>query len=763
MDPDLTQSLATFAGGRYALVRLIGAGAEKVVYLARDRALDRDCALAVLRAEHLSDDAADRFRAEARAIARLGPHPHVVTLFDMGTHDGANFLVSEHLAGGDLTRALQDAGGRLPLAEVVAMARQILYALEFIHKCGIVHGDLKPDNVWLTPEGVVKIGDFGIAQAPTGPERQGPLLGTLGYMSPEHLRGETLDGRSDLYALGCLMFQLLTGAPPYTGTARDIIAGHLSDPVPPLAGTAASGPIEPILAALLAKRREDRPASAAEVLRRFDDMQMGGTAAGTPAPAAESRWLEPFQEALSRHDAGAAAGVLQATLATEADPEARLALGRLLLVADPAAARKALELSVQEFIATGRPKRAAVAAAAVATSYASGDGNRIAANPWLQRAWRLVRDEGPCLERGWVAIFDIACNTDDPRVLRENCDIALEMARRFGDEELEAKALADGGCALTQLGEVEEGTLRMDEALAMTTSGQIRDFLVAAEIMCAFFTSVASSGDLGRCEAWSRVFRERGMVGGGAHPITTSHCNSVYGGLLCRLGRFSEAESTLMRAIEDARATIYAGRLHSLSNLAELRIQQRRFAEAEELLRGHDDFVETLIPKAHLHLARGAFDAAAATARTVVRKIGADRTRAVSLLCILVEAELGRGNLVEAQAAGALLDERVADSCLPALTAEAACVRARLRIASGDRAGAIAVLEAAVNACASVQIGPLSARLHLALARLHGETDPGAALVEANAAASILARLDVVIPDDDLSFLRATGAWPLPQ
>jgi tetratricopeptide (TPR) repeat protein len=555
------------------------------------------------------------------------------------------------------------------------------------------------------------------------------------------------------------MFELLTGAPPFTGPIEQVVAAQLSEPSPRLTTPPGVEPVEPVVRALLAKRREDRPASAADVLTMLDEVPLAGATTSVVARPPALAWQTPFQEALARRDIGAAIGVVQASVAAGPDPEARMALGRLLTVVDPLAGRQALELSVQEFVSAGLNKRAALAAAAVGACYASGDGNRVAARPWLQRAWRLVRDEGPCVERGWVAIFDIACNTDDPQVLRENCDIALEMARRFRDVDLEAKALADGGCALTELGEVDEGASWMDEALVMVTSGQLTDPVAVPQILCSFFTSVAITGDLARCDAWSRVFRERGLVGAGAPPIITSHCDSVYGGLLCKLGRFSEAESTLTRAIADARATIHAGQLHPLSSLAELRIRQGRLAEAEELLRGHDDFMEPLIPAANLHLARGAFDLAAATARRGLRLIGADRTRAVSLLCVLVEAELGRGDLKAAQAACALLDERVADTKLPALAAEAACVRARLHVATGDRAAAITELETALDACGPAQIGPLTAKLHLALARLHGDTDPGAALVEARAAAAILSRLDVVVPDEDRELLIATGAW----
>jgi tetratricopeptide (TPR) repeat protein/tRNA A-37 threonylcarbamoyl transferase component Bud32 len=756
-DQALTQTLTGFAGGRYSLVRMIGMGAEKIVYLVRDTALDRECALALLRSEKISTDAAARFRTEAQAMARLGAHPHIVTLFDIGIHDGAHFVVSEHLAGGDLASALRAADGHLPVGQVIDTARQMLRALAFSHLNGVVHCDLKPANVWLTPDGVAKLGDFGIAQLAGRADRKNHVVGTLAYMSPEQLRGEDVDGRTDLYALGCTMFELLSGAPPFTGTSDQVIAGHLSDPPPAIEGPGLES-VEPVIRALLAKRREDRPATAEDVLRMLDDAQMPSQAHGDVTRAAAHRWEASLREALERRDVDAALGVLQSTLAAGPDPEARMALGKLLLVADPLASRQALELCVQEFSAAGLNRRAAVASAAVAASYASGDGNRVAARPWLQRAWRLVRDEGPCVERGWVAVCDIACNTDDPRLLREHCDVALEMARRFGDVALEAKALADGGCALVQLGEVAGGTAYMDEALAIVTSGQVADPVVTAEILCAFFTLVAITSDLARCEAWSHVFRERGLTGESAHPITTSHCDCVHGGLLCKLGRFTEAESKLARANEDARGTIYAGRLHPLSSLAELRIQQGRLSEAEDLLRGHDDFIEPLMPLANLHLARREFDLAAATARQALRLMGADRTRAVSLLCVLVEAELGRGNLAAAQTACALLDDRVAGTSLPALAAEAALVRAKLRNASGDRAGAIVELEDALSASMPLQIGPLNARLHLALARLHRDTDPGAAQVEARAAAAVLARLDTVVPEEDLAFLRAVGA-----
>jgi len=151
--PDLMATLAAFAGGRYSLLRMIGAGAEKMVFLVYDTALDRECALGLLRSGDVSRDTAERFRTEARAIARLGSHSHIVTVFDAGTHEGAHFFVSEHLAGGDLAIPLRDAGGHMPVARVADIARQILRALAFIHERGIIQRDLKAAKIWLTAAG----------------------------------------------------------------------------------------------------------------------------------------------------------------------------------------------------------------------------------------------------------------------------------------------------------------------------------------------------------------------------------------------------------------------------------------------------------------------------------------------------------------------------------------------------------------------------------------------------------------------------------
>src|SRR5262249_4723163 len=142
------------------------------------------------------------------------------------------FIVSEHLAAGDLATALREAGGRFSVDRAIDVARQVLRALSFVHAKGIVHRDLKPENIWLTSDGIAKLGDFGIAQYMNRTHDCARVAGTAHYMPPEQLSGEPLDGRTDLYALGCTLYELLTGSPPFGGSLSEIIAAHLHETPP---------------------------------------------------------------------------------------------------------------------------------------------------------------------------------------------------------------------------------------------------------------------------------------------------------------------------------------------------------------------------------------------------------------------------------------------------------------------------------------------------------------------------------------------------
>jgi len=275
---------SSFGGGRYVPRRLLGVGGQKVVFLVDDTKLDRQCALAFMSATSLEESDRERLEREARAMARLGAHAHVVTVFDVGEEDGRPFIVSEFVGGGDLRGALRN--GPLAPERVVAIARDVLDALGFVHRNGLVHRDLKPDNVWMTDGGRAKLGDFGIALVADRPRLSvtGALLGTPAYMPPEQLQGERVDGRSDLYALGCMLHELATGRPLFDGALMAVLSQQLYAQPTPASELNPAVPrgLERFILRLVAKNRDDRPATAEDARAELDGLMAPGSIASRP-------------------------------------------------------------------------------------------------------------------------------------------------------------------------------------------------------------------------------------------------------------------------------------------------------------------------------------------------------------------------------------------------------------------------------------------------------------------------------------------------
>jgi serine/threonine protein kinase len=255
---------------RYELSERIGAGGMGTVWRARDTLLGRDVAVKILH-EGLASDAAfaERFRREARAAARLG-HPNIAAVYDTGEHEGMPFIVMELVDGESLhTRIKRD--GPLSVRDTVGITRPVLAALGHAHARGLVHRDMKPGNVLISQSGDIKVVDFGIAKGVgegTSVTRTGALMGTAAYLSPEQVEGHQATLQSDLYALGCLMFAALTGAPPYEGDSAVAVAmRHLRDPVPSVRARRPDVPValERVLARSLEKDPARRYASAAEM------------------------------------------------------------------------------------------------------------------------------------------------------------------------------------------------------------------------------------------------------------------------------------------------------------------------------------------------------------------------------------------------------------------------------------------------------------------------------------------------------------------
>ncbi len=249
--------------GRYEVEELAGKGGMSSVYRARDQVLGRLVALKILH-EHFStdDEYVERFRREARAIARLN-HPNIVTVIDRGEFEGRQFIVFEHVAGENLKDVVRRRGP-LPVPQALALTHQVARALAFAHEHGIVHRDVKPQNVLLDESGSPKVTDFGIARSldpKEGLTETGTLLGTSDYIAPEQASGKRVDERSDQYSLGVLLYELLTGEVPYPAeTFMAAAMRHLNDPVPSVRERRPDVPVEvdAIVARAMAKDPNDR-------------------------------------------------------------------------------------------------------------------------------------------------------------------------------------------------------------------------------------------------------------------------------------------------------------------------------------------------------------------------------------------------------------------------------------------------------------------------------------------------------------------------
>ncbi|HEY5159663.1 MAG TPA: Stk1 family PASTA domain-containing Ser/Thr kinase [Gaiellaceae bacterium] len=254
--------------GRYKILKKLGSGGMATVYLAEDQELGRRIAIKILNARHASDKQfVERFRREASSAAGLS-HPNIVQIYDRGNAEGTYYIAMEVIEGRSLKELVVQRGPS-PIPVAINYTRQILAALRFAHRNGVVHRDIKPHNVLVDDEGRVKVTDFGIARAGASEMTEvGSIIGTAQYLSPEQARGAPVDDRSDLYSVGVLLYELLTGEAPYNGdTPVEIAMKHLSAvPEPPSAKRPEISPeLDSVVLRALAKNPDDRYQSAAEM------------------------------------------------------------------------------------------------------------------------------------------------------------------------------------------------------------------------------------------------------------------------------------------------------------------------------------------------------------------------------------------------------------------------------------------------------------------------------------------------------------------
>jgi tetratricopeptide (TPR) repeat protein len=319
---------------------LLGQGGQKQVYLARDTRLDREVVIALLKTDQLQPKGVARLQREAQAMARLGDHPNIVTVHDIGEEDGRPYIVSQYVQGGSVAEMLAASGKKpLPIDQALRITSQVCRALAHSHAKGIIHRDVKPGNVWITEGGTAKLGDFGVAFDLSQLTVEGSLVGTVIYMPPECAMGEPASPRSDLYSLGVMLYEMVTGRPPFQGDLLSVILSqHINTPpvAPSFHNPEIPQALEGLILRLLSKSPDGRPSSAGEVQRELVTI--------SAAPASGDRLVPQDAKSLARLAGGVFVGrEKEMAAAVSALNETRAGRGRLLmLVGEPGSGKSAL-------------------------------------------------------------------------------------------------------------------------------------------------------------------------------------------------------------------------------------------------------------------------------------------------------------------------------------------------------------------------------------------------------------------------------------
>lgn len=377
----------------------------------------------------------------------------------------------------------------------------------------------------------------------------------------------------------------------------------------------------------------------------------------------------------------------------DGDPAAQAVLGGMAFGQDRFPdARRHFEVAFTGFREQGDLRSAVRMAAVMADLHQSVLGNASVAAGWIGRGHALLEQIGACVEEGYLALAVVACDRTDMDEVERDAALALELALEYGDPDLEARALADGGLALVTQGFIQEGFARLDQAMAAISAGEVSDLASAGKSVCAMLTACERAGDIARAEEWTRLSEEVMVRQYGGHPrVLRMHCRVAFGSVLCTVGRWSEAESELARALGPDSSLSNYHRSLSLGLLAEMRLLQGRFEDAAALIEPYQDRLALALPLARLHLYQGDPSLAVAVALRALGELRGDRLRAAPLLALLVEAQLARDDVAAARSHSERLRKLSDEVRSQAVSAEAAIAQARVEAHCGDDDSALSL------------------------------------------------------------------------
>jgi tetratricopeptide (TPR) repeat protein len=769
MATTLKDRLQGILGDTYALERELSPGGMSRLFLATERALDRKVVVKLLPPELASELNAQRFQREMLVTARL-QHAHILPVLSAGSREGLLYYVTPYVPGESLRHLMKRAGKR-PLDEALRYLREVMDALAFAHRMGVIHRDLKPDNI-LLQHGHVLLADFGIARALEEATRQLPAarltstgmgLGTPGYMAPEQLAGEpNVDARADLYAWGVVAYEMLAGRQPFVGaSAAMLFVAQMTKAPEPLTSYApdAPAPLVELIMRCLEREPSHRWQSAEELRSHLDEMQVvtgGSVLVNTPPESSHpSRMtqslggpgLEALRKGLAAFEAcdwhAAYEALNEANSAMELAPEhlEHLAEAAWWLGKSEACIRTR-ERAYTRYLERADLRRAG----GVAISLAEDHMHKLAkavSHGWLQRAERHLRDLPESAEHGWLTRTHTMIAVERERDLEKAHALAkqtMEIARRLGDRNLQALALQDEGRILVEQGRVAEGMALIDEAMTAAVSGQL-DPHTTGRTYCNMMSACEKLSDYRRAAEWNQA----------AMNWCEPHAQSAYPGI-CRVhraevlrlsGAWSEAEAEARRAAEELRDFIDDAAAEAYYEMGEVRLRMGDFAEAERLFRqAHELGRDPLPGLAMLRLAQGQAQSAKALIDRALADPSLSKLQRARLLPALSEVALGVGVVDEAREAAAELESVATAYGAPTLSAHASLALGAVELAEGKTREAVGHLRQAWRLFKESDLPYETARARVLLAKAyHASGNREDAALELRAAASSFERL----------------------